>query len=57
VNRDADEIVCLSLPTPFWTPDRYYKNFRERSDQEIIALLTNSTPVHRIDVVSSPLGD
>ena len=36
---EADEIVCLSTPSPFRAVSRWYEDFRQTSDQEVLTLL------------------
>jgi putative phosphoribosyl transferase len=37
--RGADEIVCLSTPTPFWAVGQQYEDFSPTSDAEVVDLL------------------
>lgn len=36
---DADQIVCLHMPEPFYAIGRFYKDFPQTSDEEVIRLL------------------
>src|SRR6185369_15617878 len=36
---DADEIVCLATPSDFVAVGRYYWDFRQTTDDEVVALL------------------
>jgi putative phosphoribosyl transferase len=36
---EADEVVCLSTPEPFWAVGLYYDDFDQTSDEEVIQLL------------------
>jgi putative phosphoribosyl transferase len=37
--RDADEVVCLETPEPFFAVGQWYLDFPQTSDQEVVALL------------------
>jgi len=37
---EADEVVCLAQPTPFFAIGAFYKDFRQVEDDEAIAILT-----------------
>jgi putative phosphoribosyl transferase len=39
LGADADEIVCLSMPEPFFAVGQWYRDFPQTSDQEVVALL------------------
>jgi putative phosphoribosyl transferase len=39
LDEDADEVVCLATPTPFVAIGRFYKEFRQVSDEEVRNLL------------------
>ncbi len=39
---DVDEIICLAMPEPFIAIGLYYRDFRQLSDDEIIALLADA---------------
>jgi putative phosphoribosyl transferase len=36
---EADEVVCLSTPEPFWAVGLHYADFSQTSDEEVIQLL------------------
>jgi putative phosphoribosyl transferase len=36
---EADEVVCLSAPDPFWAVGQHYADFSQTSDGEVIRLL------------------
>jgi predicted phosphoribosyltransferase len=40
LGRLADEVVCLATPSPFYAVGRFYADFREVSDDEVVATLT-----------------
>lgn len=37
--RECDEAVVLSTPEPFWAVGRFYANFEQTSDEQVIDLL------------------
>jgi putative phosphoribosyl transferase len=37
--RDADEVVCLETPEPFFAVGQWYVDFPQTSDEEVVALL------------------
>lgn len=41
LRREADEVVCLATPFPFWAVGQHYEDFRQVSDDEAIALLAS----------------
>ena len=45
-SREADEVVCLMTPDPFWAIGQWYDDFSQVSDQEVRRLLerTNRPP-------------
>jgi putative phosphoribosyl transferase len=43
LRKDADEIVCLATPSGFGAISIYYADFHQVSDQEVVALLAQST--------------
>jgi hypothetical protein len=47
---DADEVVCVSTPTPFWAIGQFYDDFTQTSDQEVAELL-NKAAEHRAAAV------
>ncbi|MBE1486062.1 phosphoribosyltransferase [Plantactinospora soyae] len=42
LSRTADELVCPARPADFGAVSRYYADFHEVSDEEVVALLTGS---------------
>lgn len=42
--RDADEVVCLMTPTPFWAIGQWYDDFSQVSDENVRELLEKATP-------------
>ncbi len=39
LRKEADRVVCLATPVPFWAIGRFYIDFTQTSDEEVIALL------------------
>ena len=37
--READEVICLECPAWFWAVGAHYRDFRQLSDEEVVALL------------------
>ena len=40
LEREADEVVCLETPEPFWAIGQWYGDFPQVSDDEVRELLT-----------------
>jgi putative phosphoribosyl transferase len=36
---EADDVVCLAMPEPFWAVGRWYREFTQTSDDEVKSLL------------------
>jgi len=43
ISREVDEFICLYTPTPFFGVGRFYKDFTQITDEEVIELLKEST--------------
>ena len=43
LQREADEIICLSSPILFFAVGQFYKNFEQVTDEEVIAALHEKT--------------
>ena len=41
--RECDETIVLATPEPFWAVGRFYFRFDQTQDDEVIALLDNTT--------------
>jgi predicted phosphoribosyltransferase len=39
---DADEVICLLTPEDFYAVGQFYRDFRQTTDQEVIAALADS---------------
>jgi predicted phosphoribosyltransferase len=50
IGQEADELVCLHTPEPFYGVGQWYNDFSQTSDEEVLALLaraaTNSGGAH-----------
>jgi putative phosphoribosyl transferase len=42
ISREVDEFICLYTPTPFFGVGRFYKDFAQTTDEEVIELLKES---------------
>jgi len=43
---DADEVICLLVPEDFYAVGQFYKDFRQTTDQEVIAALAHNRARH-----------
>jgi predicted phosphoribosyltransferase len=43
LRTEADEVICLAMPTPFFGVGQWYRDFRQVSDAEVQNLLRKST--------------
>lgn len=48
LERDVDEVVCISAPAVFLAVGRFYENFDQTTDEEVIDLLDEAA--HRVHV-------
>lgn len=39
LSREADDVVCLATPSPFWAIGQWYRDFNQVSDDEVRRLL------------------
>jgi putative phosphoribosyl transferase len=46
MRREADEVVCLETPEPFFAIGEWYEDFSATSDDEVTALLERSAVEH-----------
>ncbi len=44
LRREADKVICLYTPSPFWAVGAFYLNFEQTSDEEVQALLAELAP-------------
>ncbi len=42
IEQEADELVCLLAPEPFYGVGQWYTDFSQTSDEEVLALLTSA---------------
>ena len=42
LEREADEVICLATPSPFWAIGQWYQDFGQVEDAEVRQLLTNA---------------
>jgi predicted phosphoribosyltransferase len=39
LGREADQVICLMTPEPFWAVGRFYQVFDQTTDEEVVELL------------------
>lgn len=39
LSREADDVICLECPEWFWAVGAHYRDFRQLTDEEVVALL------------------
>ncbi len=44
MRREADAIVCLNVPAEFYAVGRFFKNFTQVTDDEVVAILESVEP-------------
>jgi putative phosphoribosyl transferase len=42
LGREADQVVCLMTPEPFWAVGRFYEVFDQTTDEEVVELLESA---------------
>jgi predicted phosphoribosyltransferase len=42
LQEEADDVVCLAMPEPFWAVGRWYREFSQTSDDEVKSLLARA---------------
>lgn len=42
LRREADQVICLATPSPFYAIGAYYRDFHQVSDSEVIALMAEA---------------
>jgi putative phosphoribosyl transferase len=58
LGRDADELVALDTPEPFWAIGRFYRDFSQTSDEEVVACLDRAAAnAHATTGVADPRAD
>jgi len=45
---EADEVVCLAIPDPFFAVGAHYHDFNQTTDEEVVALLQRSAARRRL---------
>jgi len=43
LEAEADQVVCLDTPEPFWAVGRFYTIFDQTTDAEVLALLKEAS--------------
>ncbi len=49
LRSEADRVVCLAEPDPFWAVGNWYRHFDAVSDDEVIALITAALARQEVD--------
>ncbi len=42
LKNEADEVICVETPTPFYAIGQFYQDFRQLSDEEVLYYLSKS---------------
>ncbi|RJQ07651.1 MAG: phosphoribosyltransferase [Bacillota bacterium] len=45
LSAEADEVICLATPEPFYAVGQFYRHFEQTSDEEVVDLLERGEPV------------
>jgi predicted phosphoribosyltransferase len=45
LQEEADDVVCLAMPEPFWAVGRWYREFSQTSDDEVKSLLSRALAI------------
>jgi putative phosphoribosyl transferase len=53
LERDADEVIVVETPYPFYAIGQFYLNFSQTADAEVIAALDRAMPTVGVDPLSS----
>lgn len=51
LRAEADEVVCLMMPEPFYAVGEHYDDFTQTSDREVIDLLDEAQRRNRESVL------
>jgi putative phosphoribosyl transferase len=54
LGREADEVVCDSLPEPFYGVGEWYDNFEQTRDEEVFRLLSEARRLYPVPVTRRP---
>jgi predicted phosphoribosyltransferase len=46
LRAEADDVICLRMPEPFYAVGLWYDDFAQTADEEVIRLLAESAPAH-----------
>jgi putative phosphoribosyl transferase len=55
--READEVVCLSSPSWFFSVGQWYRDFRQTSDEEVFELMQRSAEDIRAPAAAAPVAE
>ncbi len=44
LSKEADDVVCLATPEPFYAVGQFYRHFQQTSDEEVVELLERTRP-------------
>jgi putative phosphoribosyl transferase len=44
VSKEADDVVVLAAPEPFFAVGEWYRRFDQVSDEEVVAALARAAP-------------
>lgn len=47
LREEVDEIVCLTMPEPFWAIGAFYSDFRQVDDREVVRLLARAASLKK----------
>ncbi len=51
LEAEADALVCLAMPHPFWAVGLYYRDFRQTEDSEVVELLREARALRTVQDV------
>ncbi|MEX1133944.1 MAG: alpha/beta fold hydrolase [Acidimicrobiia bacterium] len=56
LGRDADEVIVVETPEPFYAIGQFYLDFSQTADEEVTAILERAGPTVEAGSVSSPMS-
>ena len=56
LGRDADEVIVVETPEPFYAIGQFYLDFSQTVDEEVTAILERAGPTSAAGSVSSPMS-
>jgi len=56
LGRDADEVIVVETPEPFYAIGQFYLDFSQTADEEVSAILERAGPTSAAGSVSSPMS-